>query len=69
MLYVAGFSPQVRDIIERFELNNQIERLDRSNLLYLVLGRFAEIALHPDVVSNIEMGYLYEELIRRFSER
>ncbi|MFN3219830.1 MAG: N-6 DNA methylase [Acidimicrobiales bacterium] len=66
--YVAGFSPQVRDIIEQFDLDAQITRLDRSNLLYKVLGKFAEIDLHPDTVSNIEMGYLYEELIRRFSE-
>ena len=41
---------------------------DRANLLYQVIGKFAEIDLHPDAVSNIEMGYLYEELIRRFSE-
>jgi hypothetical protein len=46
----------------------QITRLDRANLLYLVVSKFAEIDLHPDKVSNLEMGYLYEELIRRFSE-
>ena len=66
--YIAGFSPQVRDIIENFDLDAQITRLDKSNLLYLVLGKFAEIDLHPDAVTNLEMGYLYEELIRRFSE-
>ncbi len=66
--YIAGFSPQIRDIIEHFDLNTQITRLDRSNLLYKVLGKFVDLDLHPDKVSNLEMGYLYEELIRRFSE-
>ena len=66
--YIAGFSPQVRDIIEQFDLDTQITRLDKSNLLYKVLSKFTEIDLHPNVVSNLEMGYLYEELIRRFSE-
>lgn len=66
--YVAGFSQDVRDIFEKFDLDAQISRLDASNLLYLVLGRFAEIDLGPEKVSNIEMGYIYEELVRRFSE-
>ncbi|MEZ5246309.1 MAG: class I SAM-dependent DNA methyltransferase [Acidimicrobiales bacterium] len=66
--YIAGFSPQIRDILGHFELDTQIAKLDRSNLLYQVLGKFADLDLHPDVVSNLEMGYLYEELIRRFSE-
>ncbi len=42
--------------------------MDKANLLYRVIGKFTEIDLHPDVVSNLSMGYLYEELIRRFSE-
>ena len=66
--HIAGFSPQVRDIIQHFDLDTQISRLDKAKLLYLVIGKFIEIDLHPDNVSNIEMGYLYEELIRRFSE-
>ncbi|HUG83117.1 MAG TPA: type I restriction-modification system subunit M N-terminal domain-containing protein, partial [Euzebya sp.] len=66
--YIAGFSEIARDIIEKFEFDTQITRLDASNLLYQVVGRFCEIDLHPDVVSNVEMGYLYEELVRRFSE-
>ncbi len=67
-LYIAGFSATARDVIDKFDFDTQIDRLDRANLLYLVVGKFADIDLHPDVVSNIEMGYLYEELIRRFSE-
>ncbi len=66
--YIAGFSPEIRDIIDKFDLAAQVTRLDKANLLYLVVSKFAEIDLHPDKVSNIEMGYLYEELIRRFSE-
>src|SRR6266545_7425301 len=66
--YIAGFSPSARDVIEKFDFHTQIARLDRANLLYLVLSKFCDLDLHPDVVSNVEMGYLYEELIRRFSE-
>ncbi len=66
--YIAGFSPGAREVIDKFDLDVQIARLDRANLLYLVISKFAEIDLHPEVVSNLEMGYLYEELVRRFSE-
>jgi type I restriction enzyme M protein len=66
--YVAGFSGDVRDIFEKFDLDAQISRLDAANLLYLVLGKFVDIDLGPDRVSNTEMGYIYEELVRRFSE-
>ncbi|MDA2988443.1 MAG: class I SAM-dependent DNA methyltransferase [Actinomycetota bacterium] len=66
--YIAGFSASARDIIEKFDFDTQITKLDRANLLYLVVSKFAEIDLHPEQVSNLEMGYLYEELIRRFSE-
>jgi type I restriction enzyme M protein len=67
-LYIGGFSETARDVIDKFDFSIQIDRLRRANLLYKVIGKFAEIDLHPDAVSNIEMGYLYEELIRRFSE-
>jgi type I restriction enzyme M protein len=66
--YIGGFSAAARDVIEKFDFNAQIARLDRGNLLYFVVSRFADIDLHPDAVSNLEMGYLYEELIRKFSE-
>ncbi|HET9152641.1 MAG TPA: class I SAM-dependent DNA methyltransferase, partial [Solirubrobacterales bacterium] len=67
-LYIGGFSPAARDVIDKFDFEVQIARLRKANLLYQVVGKFAEIDLHPEAVSNIEMGYLYEELIRRFSE-
>ncbi len=66
--YIAGFSIGARDVLEKFDFDTQIAKLDKANLLYLVIGKFAEIDLHPSAVSNLEMGYLYEELIRRFSE-
>lgn len=66
--YIGGFSPAARDVIDKFDFEIQINRLRRANVLYQVIGRFAELDLHPDAVSTIEMGYLYEELIRKFSE-
>jgi type I restriction enzyme M protein len=66
--YIAGFSLAARDVLDKFDFDMQITRLDKANLLYLVISKFAEIDLHPIAVSNLEMGYLYEELIRRFSE-
>lgn len=68
LAYIHGFSPEAKDIIAKFDFATQIDRLDRADLLYLVTSKFAEVDLHPDKVSNVEMGYLYEELIRRFSE-
>jgi type I restriction enzyme M protein len=66
--YVLAFSPGAADVLQKFDLLSQIDRLDRADLLYLVVSRFCNIDLHPDNVSNLEMGYLYEELVRRFSE-
>ena len=66
--YIASFSTGARDVLDKFDFASQIVRLDRSNLLYLVVSKFAQIDLHPQVVPNIEMGYLYEELVRKFSE-
>lgn len=55
-IYIAGFSESARDIIEKFEFSTQIEKLDRANLLYLVVSRFCAIDLHPDNVSNPGRG-------------
>ena len=66
--YLAAFSPNARDVIEKFEFTAHITRLKESNLLYLVLAKFCELDLHPDAVSNVEMGAIYEELIRRSFE-
>jgi type I restriction enzyme M protein len=66
--YIQAFSPAVRDIFERFEIHTQIDRLAKANLLYLVTEKFATIDLHPEVVSNAQMGAVFEELIRKFAE-
>ena len=66
--YIAGFSESARDIIDKFNFDTQIDRLDQHNLLYLVVSKFADLDVRPEVVSNLEMGYIYEELIRKFSE-
>ena len=66
--YLQGFAPAVRDIFERFEFHTQIDRLDKAGLLYLVTEKFATIDLHPRVVSNAQMGAVFEELIRKFAE-
>lgn len=66
--YIDGFSPNVRDIFERYEISNQLAKLDENDLLLLVTQRFSQIDLHPDAISNVEMGLIFEELIRKFAE-
>jgi type I restriction enzyme M protein len=66
--YMQAFSPAVRDIFESFDFHTQIDRLAKTELLYLVTEKFATIDLHPDTVSNDRMGAVFEELIRKFAE-
>lgn len=66
--YVQGFSADVRDIFDHFEFQAQTERLAKAGLLYQVAEKFAQIDLHPDKVSNAQMGLVFEELIRKFAE-
>lgn len=66
--YIADFSPNARDIFERYKFTEQLSYLDESNLLYKVVEKFASTDLHPDAISNHEMGLVFEELIRRFAE-
>lgn len=66
--YIQGFSAAVRDIFERFEFHAQIDQLAKAGLLYLVTEKFAHIDLHPNAVSNAQMGHVFEELIRKFAE-
>ena len=69
--YINGFSPLARDIFEKFELDNEIQRLDEANRLYEVLKAISspEIDLSPERLSNLQMGYLFEELVRKFNEQ
>jgi len=66
--YLNGFSPSAREILEKYEFHVQIARLDAAGLLYKVVQKFAEIDLSPQRVDNHQMGYVFEELIRKFSE-
>lgn len=66
--FIKGFSKQAQEIIEHFGFEEQIGKLEKNNRLFLVVQKFCEIDLHPDVVSNIEMGYIFEELIRKYNE-
>jgi type I restriction enzyme M protein len=67
--YITKFSGNVRDIfLDKFLFTDQLKRLNEGGILWQVFDRFTQIDLHPDRVSNIEMGYLFEDLIRRFSE-
>lgn len=66
--YIKGFSDNVRDVFEHYDFHAQIDKLDSSNLLYQVVQKFAGVDLHPQALSNTEMGAMFEELIRRFAE-
>jgi len=66
--YIKSFSSKARQIFEYFEFEKEIAKLDESDRLYLVIGKFADIDLHPDAVPNHEMGLIFEDLIRRFNE-
>ena len=66
--YINGFSDNMREVLEKFDFDNTINKLDEAGLLFLVMERFKNIDLHPDKVSNLEMGYIFEDLIRRFNE-
>ena len=66
--YIAGFSSNMREVLERFDFDNTISRLDESGLLFQVLERFGGVDLHPDHIDNATMGTVFEELIRRFNE-
>ncbi|NLL15249.1 MAG: SAM-dependent DNA methyltransferase [Fibrobacter sp.] len=66
--YAAGFSSNAREILEMFKFETKVKDLDNKNLLFLVTEKFAAVDLHPKHVSNMEMGYVFEELIRKFAE-
>jgi len=67
--YIYDFSPNAREIFEKYEFDTQIDKLNETNLLYLIVEKFAAVDLHPDTISNHEMGLVFEELIRKFAEQ
>ena len=66
--YIAGFSQNMREVLERFDFDNTISKLDESGLLFQVLEKFGNVELHPDQIDNATMGTIFEELIRKFNE-
>ena len=68
--YIAGFSPNMREVLEKFDFDNTIAKLDESGLLFQVMQRFGDpkVNLHPDAIDNFTMGTIFEELIRKFNE-
>jgi len=66
--YINSYDEETREIFDKFDFDHQIQRLDEADLLFQVMEEFKEIDLHPNKVPNEEMGYIYEELIRKFNE-
>lgn len=66
--YLQGYSDNVRDIIDNFAVDPLVKKLDSNKRLYLLIDKFTEFDLHPSVIDNHQMGSVYEELLRRFSE-
>jgi len=66
--YIQAFSPETRALFNNFGFDQQIQKLDKSNRLFKLVQKFSEVDLHPNVVSNLEMGRSFEELVRKFNE-
>ena len=66
--YIAGFSHNMREVLERFDFDNTISKLHEAGLLFQVLEMFGSVDLHPDNIDNAAMGTIFEELIRKFNE-
>lgn len=66
--YLGGFSDNVVEIIENFQLEKPVEKLNKNNRLFQLIDKFTEIDLHPDKITNRDMGLIFEELLRKFSE-
>jgi hypothetical protein len=66
--YINGYSKNVREIIDNFQIDKIVTKLSKNDLLFMMVDKFTEIDFHPNLVANHEMGYIFEELLRRFSE-
>ncbi|MCP4490876.1 MAG: SAM-dependent DNA methyltransferase, partial [Gammaproteobacteria bacterium] len=67
--YIAGFSTRARAILEKFRFDQEIERLEEANRLFEVFKKIAAVDFHPDRIENMDMGYIFEDLVRRFNEQ
>ena len=66
--YLNGYSKNVREIFDNFQIEKIVAKLVKNDYLFMLVDKFTEIDLHPNDVNNHEMGYIFEELLRRFSE-
>lgn len=66
--YIQGFSSNVQDIIKSLDFDKQIDKMDKNDRLLSVVKAFSELDLNPKTIDNVKMGYIFEDLIRRFSE-
>ena len=66
--YIDGFSENVKEILNNLEIKNQIKKMNKNNRLYSVVKKFSEIDINPKTVDNHKMGYIFEDIIRRYSE-
>lgn len=73
--YINGFSPKAKEIFEKFKFEEEITKLENANRLYMIVKEFVQtedgkvVDLHPDRISNLQMGYVFEELVRKFNEQ
>lgn len=73
--YINGFSPKAKEVFEKFKFEDEITKLEDANRLYMIIKEFVQtedgkvIDLHPDRISNLQMGYVFEELVRKFNEQ
>ncbi|ASK79133.1 DNA methyltransferase [Paraphotobacterium marinum] len=68
-MYIAGFSTKAREILEKFRFDQEIERLEEANRLFKVVNTIADVDFHPNKIKSLEMGYIFEDLVRRFNEQ
>ncbi len=66
--YIEGFSANIQKILKNLEFSKQIEKMDKNNRLFGVVKKFSELDLYPNSIDSIKMGYIFEDIIRRFSE-
>lgn len=67
--YLDGFSPNIKDIVTKFGFDEQLKKLKSNKILYLILKELDKVDLSPENISNHDMGYIFEELIRKFNEQ
>jgi type I restriction enzyme M protein len=66
---MKSFSPKAQKIFEKFEFKKEIEKFDNANKLFLIVKEFASVDLHSNQVDNVQMGYVFEELVRKFNKQ